>query len=102
MDIPLPEVDLLIRSASSLVSIVDKQADQPLVLDRDSQTLRSLDRIAQLLVTKAKEEVATVWGAFRDRKQSGCAFICSIGSRNDAESPLRYVYISLNLKIPLI
>ena len=87
MDAVPSKIDLLIRSASSLVSIIDKQADQPVTLIKDYQTLRSLDRIALLLITKAKEEISAVSCVFGEYPENGCAFICVIDSPDGAEPP---------------
>ena len=100
MDTVPSKIDLLIRSASTLLSIIGQQVEErPLIQEASSRNLRSLDRIALLLVTKDKEEAAAVLAV---NGPNGCTLVHLIDSPDDVESPLRYTHSSLNLKIPLI
>lgn len=49
----------LIRSATTLLSIIDQQVEQP-KQSSNERSVRLLDRIALLFVTKAKEDVSAV------------------------------------------
>lgn len=55
----MTSTDLLIRSATTLSSIIDPQVEKPLP-SREDRSVRFLDHIALLFVTKAKADVSAV------------------------------------------
>lgn len=55
----MTSTDLLIRSATTLLSIIDQQVEKPLPSSED-RSVRLLDHIALLFVTKPKDDVTAV------------------------------------------
>jgi hypothetical protein len=85
---PEPDLDLLIRSASSLLSVIGQQTkfhQRILEFTHKTRPIRSLDRIAILLATKAKEETVAVASVL---KPDECILINSISPQEDAKSGL--------------
>lgn len=55
----MTSTDLLIRSATTLLSIIDQQVEKPLP-SREDRSVHFLDHIALLFVTKATADVSAV------------------------------------------